>query len=576
MSVILRKVRIMKSVVRNLIPAATLFMVLFCCCTAEQQSPTGAGVKLSTPEPGESQLAETGPAVTTPVDVEPAQAKAVEKNAGETTILPEKPSEATTPDSKPVEPEPQVAKQPQQQQAALQKATEQATVVAEIGDYAVTKGELEQRLLKELRSYPAKRSPDSGPPDAEGVLMEMVQEKAMLIQGRKENLLAGTVWVKNLNRRDLINALLRQEVGGKIKITKAEIDQKVKSTPKLDRKTAERMLNQEKSSKLVNEFYQQAREKRNVQKLRYNFPKAAQIHQTLLYQPQKPRRSHWIEKAQIQDELTQEEKDIVLAKFEGGKVTLEDWFYTLHEKSPPKRPEDLNTIQGIDRLLEQTLWTAILVAEAKSHGLHKEPKYVTTVRNREDEYLLGVVKRKIRQDIEKPTDEQAREYFESHGDRFRRADTLRIEQVWCENIEAAQNAKNELNGAKDFESVRQQYSLKKKDRPASVTAETEGVFFSELWQAEPNQVVGPVKGFYHGDSRQREALELKWRVVRILTKKPGEPKKYSSNLQREIKSAISRQKADAALAAYGKELLEKYPHKIYADRIKDIDPLARP
>ena len=47
-------------------------------------------------------------------------------------------------------------------------------------------------------------------------------------------------------------------------------------------------------------------------------------------------------------------------------------------------------------------------------------------------------------------------------------------------------------------------------------------------------------------------------------------------MEREIKSTIMSERSKALVDQYGKELLEKYSYQIYADRIKDIDPLNIP
>jgi len=94
------------------------------------------------------------------------------------------------------------------------------------------------------------------------------------------------------------------------------------------------------------------------------------------------------------------------------------------------------------------------------------------------------------------------------------------------------------------------------------------MFFKDLWKGEPNEIVGPVKGF------QRRGV--KWRPIKILEKKPGEVIEYSSNMQTRVKRRMHRELRKEALEKYKEELLEKYSYEIYADRIKDIDPLNIP
>jgi spore coat protein CotF len=43
-----------------------------------------------------------------------------------------------------------------------------------------------------------------------------------------------------------------------------------------------------------------------------------------------------------------------------------------------------------------------------------------------------------------------------------------------------------------------------------------------------------------------------------------------------VKSKILGEQRNALLEKFSKELLEKYKYEIYADRIKDIDPLNIP
>jgi len=546
----------MKSVLAKLMFPGVVFGILFCSCTATErdsasdESVESAVLTRAEPEQAAQTVSSESQSVSAkPLKAEPEQAKAQ-------SVAPE------TPESKPVgEPK----------SAVEAKQLDGPVVVAEIGDYTITKEELNQRYIAELRSYRAEPIPKAQPADVNAVLMEMVGEKAMLLEGREKNLLEDSIWLKEYNERDLINLLMRDELGDKVQVSEAEIEKKLKSDPKLDRDKAKAAVQREKAAKLSEEFYRRVRRDRNVQKLRYNFPKAAQIHQRLLLHPQQERSAYWIQKTQIENETTQQEKDIVLATFEGGKVTLEDWLYTLHQIVPPRRPKNLNTVEGVDSLLERALRSPVLVAEAKSRNLDKNPQYIERVRQREDRLLLGRVRNEVLRDkIQKPTDEEASEYFEKHKEQFKRADTVKIRQIWCEDLETARKAKDELDNGKDFDAVQQQYSVKKEDAAVKATAATEGIFFDRLWQGEPNQIVGPIRGFYAEKGQRRPTWQIKWRVVKIVEKTPGELRKYSSGVARDVKEALYRKRREDALAEYRRQLLSKYPHTIYSVRIKDM------
>ncbi|MFQ5772293.1 MAG: peptidylprolyl isomerase, partial [bacterium] len=390
------------------------------------------------------------------------------------------------------------------------EAAAEPNIVAQIADYVITEEELEQRLMNELRPDDQYSEKDQ-PVDARTVLMKMIAEKAMVIEARKQGYLQDEqiqASIKRFKERMLINLCLGRYFKGKqneMAVTDAEIDKKLKRDPKMDRKRAIALLQREKGNRLFDQYYNQLCKKFHVRKVSRNFPKAAKIHQRLLNHPKEPRKMWWIQSRQIRDELTPEEKDIVLATYDNGKVTLKDWFYTLSDIAPPGRPKDLNTPQGVERLLDRPLRMAVLVAEAGSLGLDKDKNFIKQVRLREDSMLLGKAVREKVKDIKNPTDQQIVAYFEKNKQAFGTPKMLKIDQIWCQDLKTARKAKAELENGKDFKAVKPEYSLQKETEPFHTDPSSEGIFFEDLWKGDPNEIVGPVKGFY-GDG-------VKWRIV---------------------------------------------------------------
>jgi len=201
-------------------------------------------------------------------------------------------------------------------------------------------------------------------------------------EGHRQDVLQGAS-SRRLRDRTLVSVLLQTQVNDRVTVTDAQVEAKMKGDSTLDRREARAVLEEEKLRQLEDEFYQQIWEKRNLKKLTSNFPKVARAHQRLLYHPGSPRRGYWITNRQINEELTQDEKDTVLAAYDGGRVTLEDWFNTLNEMPPPRRPKDLDTVEGVERLLDEVLRTAILVAEARSRGLDRHENFLKQIAARE-------------------------------------------------------------------------------------------------------------------------------------------------------------------------------------------------
>ncbi len=471
----------------------------------------------------------------------------------------------------------------QKQAAAGEKANEQPaarppaeppTVVGRIGIYVITRNELEERLMTELYPYDQETySEKAQPADALTVLMEMIAEKAMVIEARKQGTLENELTsdtVKRFTERRLVNLLAQKHVEknqGKIAATEDEIKQKMQADPKLDGTRAKAEIERVKAGRMLDEYYAQIYQKSRVRKPSQNLAKVVEIHQRLLTRPKEPRKVSWIQNSQVKNELTPEETNMVLAQYDGGKITLKDWLIALCDIAPPRRPA-INAPEAVDQLLERALRMPLLVAEAKSLGLDKDENLLKEVQEYEDRRLLSEAKLAKQKDAKEPTAEQILAYYSQNQEAFGTPKGLKIDLIWCPDLATARKAKAELDGGKDFEPVRQQYSLEQKSKPFHTTASSEGLFWKDLWAGEPNQVLGPLKGFYQQG--------IKWRIVKILEKTPGQVKPYSSQLDGMIRSRMMSEQSKELAAQYGKELLKEYPFQIYADRIKDLDPLNIP
>jgi hypothetical protein len=463
-----------------------------------------------------------------------------------------------------------LSSQPSSPPPAKESAGESPGTVAKIGAFVITRAELEERLVREIRPREEEFVTESKPVTAEATLRVMLAEEAMSLEGRQLGYLKDDAIhqrMQELEQSRLAAMVQNSLFPGPPAVDAAEVDRLLKERPGLKREQATLLAQRAAALKIFNAFYGKLTEKFHLQKARDNFATAAQIHQRLLLRPVEKRGpgEYWIKNSQIRNELSEKEKSLVLATYEGGQFTLYDWFHAIGNIAPPRRPGDLGTPAGVERLLDSALRVPILVAEAKTRGYDKDPKLRAEIRQREDREMLWKVQEEKLKGIKEPTAEQIKAYFEKSPERFGQAARLKISQIWCENLPAAQEVKAALDKGEDFESLRKARSLQKQEEPHNVSAIGEGIFWAELWKADPNQTIGPVRGFYGSG--------VKWRIVRILEKTPAKVQPYSDQIANGVKWAMMSEQRQRLLEDYQKELLAKYPHEIFADRIKGMDPL---
>jgi hypothetical protein len=444
-------------------------------------------------------------------------------------------------------------------------------VIAQIDQYVITKEQLRQRLLQEIYPNPYNFMLDTTRIDTSSVLREMIAEKAMIIEAREQGYLENDS-VKSLVKRytesRLVNLLLQnylKDMKDKITATEAEIQQRMQADPNSDPARVKAIIVNTKARQIVSQYYNQLSEKFHVKKLSENYPQAVKIHDRLLNHPKTPQKMKFIRNIQIKEEMTPEEKSIVLATYDYGQVTLEDWFTTLCESAPPSRPKNLNTTKGVEQLLNRALMIPVYLAEAKLQNLDKDENFLKQLREYEDARLLNAIKSDKYKQVEEPTEEEILACYNNNKEIFRTGRLIKTDQIWCDDLKTAEQVKKELNEGKDFEAVKQEYSILKNSKPSVSYPTSEGLFWDDMWKAEPNDIIGPMKGFYN--------RQIKWRIVKILEKQPGEIKEYSKSMDGTIKNGILTERRKKIISEFGLELLKKYPYKIYKKRLKNIDPL---
>lgn len=443
-------------------------------------------------------------------------------------------------------------------------------LVAAIGDCTIATDDLTRRLLQEIRPHEQEFYREAEPVVVEDVLRKMLAEKATSMEGRKLGYLQEDplhTIVAQFEQQKIVSKLLETQLGDKVSVTDADIDQVIKSNPKATREQARAFAQRNKAMRVMEQYYGELATKRKLARVTENLAKAAEIHQRLLTQPKTPRGpgEYWIRNSQMNTDLSDEEKSLVLATFDGGQFTLKDWFQTLCNLAPPRRPKDLDKAEGVEKLLNMALRAPVLAAEARSLGYDQDPQIRSDVKAFEDQRLLYATQEARTKSVTEPTAEEVKEYFDKNVEKFATNPILKVDQIWCADEETARKVRDLVNQGSDFQMVKKDHSLQKDVPFYSLSPTSEGMFWADVWKGEPNEVLGPVMGFY--------GPGVKWRVVKVQEKTPAKVQDFSEQLGNSVKWALFAERRQAVLKEFEKELLEKYPYEIFGERIQGLDPL---
>ncbi len=462
-----------------------------------------------------------------------------------------------------------------QKQQSAQNILTDINVVGKIDEFSITRQELMKRLVLEYQPDPYRLYSDQKlPKDANSMLLQILGEKAVVLEARKQGLLTDETIRQEVTRDRLIRTVnlwvqdnIKKERNN-ITATEEEIDKQMEANPNMSREQAKTAVESAKSNKILDQCYAYLYKQSEVKKLTENFPKAIQIHDRLLNHPVKPRPSNFIRNYQVTEELTEEEKRLVLAEFTNGKITLKDWFEVLCDFSPVGRPKNLNTEEGIDQLLEIAIVKPLIAAEVHELGMDKNSAFLKQIRDYENELLLNYIRNKKSSDVNEPAGNDILEFFNKNKDFFNTGRMLKIEDIWLKDLQTAQIARKEIDSGKDFNDVKKEYSIFPNSESYHTSLNNEGFFWKELWSNQNKEIIGPIKGF--------QVDGIKWRIVKIFEKQQGKLPEYSKELETNAKYLMMSEIAIQKMEDYCMETLKKYPYEVYSDRIKDIDPMNIP
>jgi hypothetical protein len=453
------------------------------------------------------------------------------------------------------------------------------TVLARVGDQQILGGEFRERWLSKLQPESYDEVLVFEPVDGNDVLFDMVSEIVLAYEGRKRGLVTSDYRVADPAERfrtsQLVQAAFRAYVAPDIKASEEEVKAALAENDKLTPEQASLMVRNKKSQAAFNDYVKTLLETLKVKKHPENFAKAAQLHQRLLANPREPRKQSWILNSQIREELSDQEKAIVLVSFDGGAFTVDDFFKALGGMAPPGRPKDLSTVAGVEAFADRSLRLPLAAAAARAGGLDKDPVVVQTIRKYEDRLLYGRMLSSIGEATAEPTDEEITAYYEKIKDHYQRRDVLKGEVIWCRNHAEAETVAQKLRDGADVNDLRATYSFDdKQTEPMTFYPGSEGLFWETLWAAEPNSVAGPLLGFYTGGANRK--MSLKWRVVKITEKQKGEPGKLEEQGRSSLKWRIKSERRDAAVAKEVKRILKEIPHQISYENLNHFDPRRVP
>ncbi len=193
-----------------------------------------------------------------------------------------------------------------------------------------------------------------------------------------------------------------------------------------------------------------------------------------------------------------QEKEIVLATWKGGKLTLDGLFLMYSGRRANALQRKITNADKLKNVVDEVLLSKLIEEEAQKLGITDDPEVKATLKDFEIQKLSSMAYNKeVKQKVE-PTEDELKAYYQEHSKEFVKPAEI---ELWEISLKDEKTAKKVLRLAKqgyNFEKLAEKYSddpfyKKKKGYLGFRTRNRRGAVSIEAFKLGPNKIGGPVK-----------------------------------------------------------------------------------
>ncbi len=320
-----------------------------------------------------------------------------------------------------------------------------------------------------------------------------------------------------------------------------------------DELTAE--VTKQKQGRLGMEYIEQLREKYTIRidtvTCRYVMNKREQMYPPMVLETL-PRNDFDTEA------LDRDEKELVLASWEGGQLTLMEYLTQIREIPPQQRP-DFDNYDGLTETVFALQSRDILIIEAHRESIDISPEFLRKLKLFRELNMADLMKSDSIPRPEPPDDETIRRYYDEHLDEFTTPAKVHIYEILLSDELQAQKLRDEIRSLAAFKEKATELT----ERPGRRTTKGDMEYIEEAWFPEIfkaawvtpiGAIGGPVASF------------SKHSIFYVVDRLDAQLKDYLGQ-KRLIYEKFVAERSEAALQQWFEERRKVTSVKVYEDRL---------
>ena len=199
------------------------------------------------------------------------------------------------------------------------------------------------------------------------------------------------------------------------------------------------------------------------------------------------------------DQLDRDEKELILATWDGGQMSLIEYLLAVRRSFPPEQRPNFDDYEGLARTIYAIKRADLLTHEAELEKMDQTDAYKNNIKLYREYTMSEILRTDSIQKVDDPTEEEMRAYYDQHRDEFLIQKQVHLYEIAVSDEMFAQKLAKSIKTLDDFQVKAAQYTERTGQRvkggDLGYCGRERNPFIYQAVEGKPTgQVYGPFRG----------------------------------------------------------------------------------
>jgi len=258
-------------------------------------------------------------------------------------------------------------------------------------------------------------------------------------------------------------------------------------------------------------------------------------------------------------QLDRHEKELILATWEGGQMTLGQYLTMIKQQRPEVRP-DLDDYDKMATFIFHQNVMDLLTAEARRKGVEDDPEYIRKIKRFKELTMADIVENDSIPIANPPTEDEIQQYYDDNIELFEVPAKIHVFEILLSSEEEAKKYKNEIKSLSKFREIAGQITERPNYRERQgdmnyIQRRTAQVLYDAADLVAVGEIAGPIK------------RNDKYAILYVADKKPSEIQDFSQ-AKLSLQSNMRTERKQESLSQWVEIKKQEVDIRIYENNLR--------